>query len=71
MRGTSKMLSKIKKLLNRTERSYSKARVTVTYEMEYEGHIEESDVDITDLLKSPDNITGIGKLKINHWKAPI
>ena len=67
MRGTSKMLSKIKKLLNRTERSYSKARVTVTYER----HIEESDVDITDLLKSPDNITGIGKLKINHWKAPI
>ena len=71
MRGISKMLNTMKGLLGRKERLFSKARVTVTYEGEYDGHIEESDVDITDLLNSPDNITGIGNIKIKHWKQSI
>ena len=53
------------------ERRYSKAKVTVTYEVEYDGHIKESDIDITDLLKSTDNITGIGNLKIKHRRQLI
>ena len=41
----------IKGLLGRKERKFSKARVTVTYEVEYDDHITEGDIDITDLLK--------------------
>ena len=71
MRGISKMLNTMKGLLGRKERLFSKARVPVTSEVEYDGHIEESAVDISDLLKSPDNIIGIGNIKIKHWKQPI
>ena len=58
----------IKGLLGRKERKFSKARVTVTYEVEYDDHITEGDIDLTDLLKSPDNIVGIGKVKIRKMK---
>ena len=37
----------IKGLLGRKERKFSKARVTVTYEVEYDDHITEGDIDIT------------------------
>ena len=59
----------IKGLLGRKERKFSKVKVTVTYEVEYDGHVTEDDIDISDLLKSPDNIVGIGKVKFRKMKA--
>ena len=41
----------IKGLLGRKERKFSKVKVTVTYEVEYDGHVTEDDIDISDLLK--------------------
>ena len=59
----------IKGLLGRKERKFSKVKVTVPYEVEYDGHVTEDDIDISDLLKSPDNIVGIGKVKVRKMKA--
>ena len=59
----------IKGLLGRKERKFSKVKVTVTYEVEYDGHVTEDDIDISDQLKSPDNIVGIGKVKVRKMKA--
>ena len=59
----------IKGLLGRKERKFSKVKVTVTYEVEYDGHVTEDDIALSDLLKSPDNIVGIGKVKVRKMKA--
>ena len=59
----------LKGLRGKKVRKFSKVKVTVTYEVEYDGHVTEDDIDISDLLKSPDNIVGIGKVKVRKMKA--
>ena len=52
------MINTIKNLLKKEKTT--KVRVIVEYETEYEGHINENDIDFTDIFE-PDNIKNVKK----------
>ena len=48
------------------KRDYTTAKVTVTYEVDYNGHISHSDIDYTDLIKDANNIKKFGKVSLRR-----
>lgn len=55
------MLSTLKNLLKREKTT--KVRVIVEYELEYVGHINESEIDFTDVFE-PNNIKDVKKVSL-------
>ena len=55
------MINTIKNLLKKEKTT--KVRVIVEYETKYEGHINENDIDFTDVFE-PDNIKNVKKVSL-------
>ena len=56
-----RMINTIKNLLKKEKTT--KVRVIVEYETEYDGHINENDIDFTDVFE-PDNIKNVKKVSL-------